>query len=557
MRALPLRRPRPPAILAPMTTDPLVGAALGPCRLEALIGAGGMGRVYRARHLKLDRTVAVKLVEDRSGASGAAATAAVLAEARAAAKLDDPRVVAVYDVGEDQGRAFIVMQWVEGETLEARVRRAGPLAFEEALRVMKETAAALGAAHAAGLVHRDVKPANILIDSKGAVKLTDFGLAGSAGGAAEGVTVGSFHFMAPEQGYGVAPHPSADWYAFGATWFYALAGRPPFKGTGAEAMVRHREEAPPDIRELRPDATVRAAALIARLMSKDPAARPSGAAEVLKELSNPSMTLDTDETGSPFRILPPPKPEIRPGDPPPSPAGFAAPAAAVPAVPAPARPAAPAPAFVPPPAPPAAPEAVLGSRAAFFGLGGVIALAAVGWPWRSAVAADWVAGAAFLSAFPALLTLGDRKAAWRKAAGPALWAGGAACLLRYAADAGGVPLPPLETMIVAALGAGCSLGAVYMGLWGTDTEEVFWARALGPLGGVLLAVAALAWKVPAEGGWTAALGAAASSAWASWWSSGGVWRWGGLAAVTAAGAAARRLKTVSAVPQDRKLNWNK
>ncbi|MBI3563693.1 MAG: serine/threonine protein kinase, partial [Elusimicrobia bacterium] len=363
------------------TTDALVGATLGPCRLEALVGAGGMGRVYRARHLVLDRVVAVKLVDDRVGA-GTPARAAVLAEARAAAKLDDPRVVAVYDVGEDQGRAFIVMQWVEGETLEARVRRAGPLAADEALRVMKETAAALAVAHAAGLVHRDVKPANILIDAKGGVKLTDFGLAGSAGSTGDGVTVGSFHFMAPEQGFGVAPHQSADLYALGATWFFALAGRPPFKGTGAEVMILHREEPPPDIRQYRPDATVRAANLLVRLMAKDPAARPASAAEVLREMANPSMLLETDETGSPFRILPPPTPEVRPGDDPARPAptgsfgsaptgglgGPAAPAPGVGTFPAPA-----APAFAPPPPPPAAPEAALGSRKTFFALFGVLA----------------------------------------------------------------------------------------------------------------------------------------------------------------------------------------
>jgi len=537
--------------------DPLVGATLGPCRLEALVGVGGMGRVYRARHLVLDRVVAVKLV-DRGGPEGRGSRDAVLAEARAAAKLDDPRVVAVYDVGEDQGRAYIVLQWIEGESLEARVRRAGPLPPAEALRVMRETAAALGAAHAAGLVHRDVKPANIMLDAKGGVKLADFGLAGASGASSDGTTVGSYHFMAPEQGYAAAPHPSADFYALGATWFYALAGRPPFSGSGADVMILHREEAPPDVRQFRGDATARAAALIARLMAKDPAARPQSAAEILREMASPSMLLDVDASGSPFRILPPPKPEVLPGS-----RDAAAPAAV--ATPAPAAPPSPATAHtfgpqppVPPPPPPPPTAAALGSRNAFFALFGVLALAGVGWPWRAAVAQDWIAGAAFLAAFPALLTFGDRHAAWRKAAGVLLWLGGAGCLLRFARGPEGLVVPPLETMIVAGLGAGASLGAVYLGLWGTDAEETLWARALAPLGGLLLAVAALAWNVPEGRGWGETLRAQAAGSWSAWSATGGPWRWGGLAALTAAIASVRRLKTVSATPADgRKLNWNR
>jgi serine/threonine protein kinase len=541
-----------------MSTDPLVGATLGNCRLEALVGAGGMGRVYRARHLVLDRIVAVKLV-DRAGPAGGAAREAVLAEARAAAKLDDPRVVAVYDVGEDQGRAFIVMQWIEGETLEARVRRAGPLSAPDAIRVMRETAAALGVAHAAGIVHRDVKPANIMIDAKGAVKLTDFGLAGHAGSSTgDGATVGSYHFMPPEQGFAAAPHPTADFYSLGATWFYALTGRPPFKGTGADVMIMHREDAPPDIRQFRPDATVRSAGLLSRLLAKDPAKRPASAAEIVKELSNPSMLLETEESGSPFRILPPPTPEVVPGAD--APAPLAAPALTG-AMPGERSASAAAPSFLPPkppPAPPAAPQNALGSRGTFFTVFGVIAVVAVGWPWRSAVAQDWIAGAAFLAAFPALLTAGDRAAVWRKPAAVLLWLGSVGCLVRFVGGPGGIPVPPLETMIVCALGAGASLGAVYMGLWGTDAEEVLWARVLAPVGGLCLAVSALAWVVPAGSGWFDSLSASSADAWHAWWASGGAWRWGGLAAVTGALSVIRRLKTVSQAPADgRKLNWNR
>src|SRR6185312_11437730 len=256
--------------------DPLIGTMLGPCRLEALVGRGGMGRVYRAKHVALDRIVAVKLV-DQSGS--AALRAAVLAEARAAAKLDDPRVVAVYEVGEDKGLPYIVLQWVDGEGLDGRVKRQGALKPEEALAIMKETLQALKAAHAAGLVHCDVKPANILVDRRGAVKLADFGIArpaGSALGAGETVS-GSFHFMAPEQALGAPPDPRADLYAAGSTWYFALTGQMLFPGKAMDALMRHREEAPPDVRRLRPEVTEKASALIRRLLAKDPAERPQSA----------------------------------------------------------------------------------------------------------------------------------------------------------------------------------------------------------------------------------------------------------------------------------------
>jgi serine/threonine-protein kinase len=516
------------------TTDPLVGTMLGPCRLEALVGRGGMGRVYRARHIALDRIVAVKLV-DQSGS--AALRDLVLGEARAAAKLDDPRIVAVYDVGEDRGLPFIVLQWVEGEGLDARVRRLGPLPPPEALAIIREVVLALRAAHAAGIVHCDVKPPNILVDRRGAVKLADFGIARQAGSAAAaGVTVsGSFHFMAPEQAYGARPDPRADLYAVGATWYYILTGQMLFPGKATDALIRHREEAPPDVRLLRPEATERCSALIRRLLAKDPAERPQSADEILTELAAADMLLATDSTGSPFRILPPP-----------------AAAAFVEASNENAPVAAPGHAYVPPPPPPAA--SPLGSRRTFFVLFGVIALAAVGWPWRGAVAEDWLAAACLLAAFPALLTIGERMETWRKFVGVGLWLGALACFGRYVR--GATAIPPVETLIVAGLGAVGAGGAVYLGFWGTARDEAPWARALAPAGGLLLAVGALTWSVPEGRGWTDVLTAEGSRAWRVWWETGGAWRWGGLAVIAAAVAATRRLKTVSAKPTDRKLNWN-
>jgi serine/threonine-protein kinase len=534
--------------------DPLVGTMLGPCRLEALVGRGGMGRVYRARHVALDRVVAVKLV-DRS--VSAALRAAVLAEARSAAKLDDPRVVAVYEVGEDQGTPYIVLQWVEGEALDARVKRSGPLSPEEALGVMRETLLALKAAHAAGLVHRDVKPANILIDRRGAVKLADFGIARPAGAAATAgeAVAGSFHFMAPEQALGAPPDPRADLYAAGATWYFALTGQMLFPGRALDALVRHRDEPPPDVRRLRPEVTEKTAGLIGRLLSKDPAGRPQTAEAVLAEMSTAGMLLDLDASGSPFRLLPAPPAPKRELEPEPARASVpGAPPASVPgSAPAADRRARP---VAPAPAPPAPPPPALGSSAAFYALFGLLGAAAIGWPWRHAVTEDWLAGAAFLSAFPAVLTVGDRKASWRKAAGPLLWLTAAACFWRYVRAAAGIP--PVETLIVTGLGAVATGGAVYLGQWGSDAEEILWARVLAPAGAVLLAAGALTWVVPESRGWTEVLSSEGARAWGAWWSTGGGWRWGALTAFSLAGAAVRRLKTVrGGAPSDRKLNWNR
>ncbi|MCR4296532.1 MAG: serine/threonine protein kinase, partial [Elusimicrobia bacterium] len=287
--------------------DPLIGKTLGPCRLDELVGLGGMGRVYKARHLALDRVVAVKLVDaagDLAGANRAALREQILAEARSAAKLEDPRIVAIHEVGEERGIPYIVMQWVDGESLEARVKRLGRLPPGEALEIIRETAAALGAAHKAGLVHRDIKPGNILVDARGAVKLADFGIARPAGAAAvPGETVsGSFHFMAPEQAFGAPPDPRSDLYALGATWYYALTGQPPFPGSPMDALVRHRDEASPEARVLRPEITERAADLLRRLMAKKVEDRPADAFVLLKEMMSAGMLLETDASGSPFKI---------------------------------------------------------------------------------------------------------------------------------------------------------------------------------------------------------------------------------------------------------------
>ncbi len=541
-------------------TDPLIGQTLGQCRLDALIGRGGMGRVYKAHHLALDRPVAVKLVDAGSamaGASGESVRDQILAEARTAAKLEDPRIVAIYEVGEDRGIPFIVMQWVDGESLEARVKRIGPLAPPEALEIVRETASALGSAHKAGLVHRDIKPGNILVDSRGAVKLTDFGIARPAGvAAAAGEAIsGSFHFMAPEQAFGGAPDPRSDLYALGATWYYALTAQPPYPGSAMDALVRHRDEEPPEIRRLRPEITERASGLLRRLMAKKLEDRPADAQTLLKEMLSIGMLLDTDTSGSPFKILPAaPRTETRsiPVQTPPP--------AATPVVagdPLTARvPVAPA-AKLPPPPPAPEPAAALGSKKVFVGILAGFGVVAFGWQWRRAGPEDWAAGAAFLSLVPAALTFGERLSVPRRLASVAACAGALFCWWRQA-FAAGVSLPGIEPATAAGLGLCALFGTAYLGQWGQDRSEAVWSRSLGPAAALFLLISALTWSAPDSQPWLSALSERGSAWWAAFSGSGGGWRWLGTAGVGAALVAAVKLKVQDpGAPKDRKLNWNK
>lgn len=517
-----------------MAEDPLVGTVLGPCRLERLIGAGGMGRVYKARHLALDRDVAVKLV-DRAASADKAAREAAFAEARAAAKLEDPRIVAVYEVGEDRGVGYIVMQWVDGESLESRVRREGPLSNERALAVARDMAGALAAAHAAGIVHRDVKPANVLLDARGGAKLTDFGLAAGAGRIdAGGESVGSFHFMAPEQGWGAPPDPRMDVYALGGTWFFALTGAAPFSGAPGDIVVAHREAPPPDARRLRPDVTSRASALIRRLLDKNPDRRPLDGAALTKELSDSGLLLEVDASGSPLSLLAPAEPASVPGE--------------IAAQPSPQR-------YVPPPPPPAPAAPALGSRAAFQAILVTLCATAAVWPWRRAVAEDWLAAGVIGAGAPLLLGIGARFSTARRALGAALWLGSVACAAEFILRRGRGD-PGLETLIAAAFGLLASGGSAYLAYWGADREELLWARFLAPAGAVLTASAALAWAAPDSPDWSSALHAEASGTWRILMDTGGGWRWGGLVAFAVALLATRGLRTTAQdKPKDRRLNW--
>ncbi|MFL6101869.1 MAG: serine/threonine-protein kinase [Actinomycetes bacterium] len=253
--------------------------------LNAPLGRGGMGVVWRAQDQVLGRQAAVKEVvfpptmaeEERRSAQ-----ARVMREARAAARLNHPGAVTLYDVVQDQGGTFIVMELVAAPTLADLVQAQGPLTPEQVAELGSQLAGVLEAAHAAGIVHRDVKPGNVMVAADGRVKLADFGVASLQGDpqlTSTGLVIGSPAYMAPEQARGEASGPPADFWALGATLFYAVEGVPPFDRGSSIATLAAVVNEPPR-------APRRAGALtpiITALLAKDPASRPSGA-EVRAEL---------------------------------------------------------------------------------------------------------------------------------------------------------------------------------------------------------------------------------------------------------------------------------
>ncbi len=224
------------------------GSVFAGHRIDAVAGRGGMGVVYRAAQLSLDRTVALKVIAPAL-MQDAAIRRRFMRESKVAASIDHPNVIPIYYTGEEGGVAFIAMRFVPGDDLRTLVRRTGGLPPDRAAAIVSQVAAALDAAHAAGLVHRDVKPANVLLDRDDHVYLTDFGL--TKGEISEGATrpghwVGTLDFVAPEQIRGERIDARADVYGLGCLLHYALVGQPPFARDNDEAKLwAHLSEPPP------------------------------------------------------------------------------------------------------------------------------------------------------------------------------------------------------------------------------------------------------------------------------------------------------------------------
>ncbi len=259
------------------------GSTFAGYEVESVVGAGGIGILYRAIQVRLGRPVALKLVEPEV-ARDPVVRERLRREARAVASLDHPNVVPLYEAGEEDGTVYIVTRWVEGTELGTLIHRDGPLEPGRAARVAAQIAAALEMAHEGGLVHRDVKPSNVILTSEDHVYLTDFGLAKRAE-TAPGLTrvdrmLGTVDYVAPEQIEGSEPDARSDVYSLGCVLFEMLTGDPPFadqKGGMAKMWAQVNAE-PPSVRDRRPDVPRALEDVIRRAMAKAPEARPTAAA---------------------------------------------------------------------------------------------------------------------------------------------------------------------------------------------------------------------------------------------------------------------------------------
>ncbi len=278
----------------------LLGTTLsGRYRLESRIGSGGMSTVYRAHDETLERFVAIKLM-NREVASDSDQLERFRREARAVARLSHPNIVHVIDAGEDESRPYIVFEYIDGETLKERIRRLGRLEIPEAVAYCVEIARALGAAHSNQVVHRDVKPQNVLIDHDGTAKVTDFGIARTLeeeGLTADGRVLGTTDYVSPEQALGQNVTGQSDLYSLGVVLYEMLTGELPYRGENqvAVAMMHVREQVP-DVRALRPEVSAAVAAVIERATAKELPRRYVDNAEMIADLER-TLALETNRAG--------------------------------------------------------------------------------------------------------------------------------------------------------------------------------------------------------------------------------------------------------------------
>jgi formylglycine-generating enzyme required for sulfatase activity len=268
------------------------GQVLGNYLLLEALGSGGMGRVFKAVHQRMKRQVALKVIAPELVRS-AAARERFRREVEAVARLASPYIVAAYDAGEDGGRDFLVMEYIDGCTLADLVKRQGPLPVETALRYTLQAARGLAHAHVAGVFHRDVKPANLLLARDGTVKVLDLGLAHlesaeqetTPGRAAPRAFMGTAQVMAPEQAWDpAAADGRADIYSLGCTLYYLLTGQPPYESkTTLEVLLAHRDGPIPSLRQAQPGCPAEVDALFRRLVAKRPEQRPASMHEVCAE----------------------------------------------------------------------------------------------------------------------------------------------------------------------------------------------------------------------------------------------------------------------------------
>ena len=266
--------------------DELIGAVLAHCVIDELLGQGGMARVYRGKQENLDRFVAIKVLPPYYAADPAFVERFKL-EARAMAKLSHPNIVTVHDAGEENGRLFIIMEYVGGGTLKQKM--ANSMQMREVIQIISEVASALTYAHSMGIVHRDVKPVNVLMDASGRAVLSDFGIAKvlqtSAALTRDGAGVGTPEYMSPEQCRGGPVDARTDIYALGVMLYEMLTGHTPFEADNYTALAHaHIYEAPPPPSRLNPRVSPAVQSVVMKALEKDPANRFHKATEMASAL---------------------------------------------------------------------------------------------------------------------------------------------------------------------------------------------------------------------------------------------------------------------------------
>ncbi len=255
--------------------------------LHELVGSGGMSSVYRAHDTLLERDVALKIIHEHY-VDDEEYVERFRREARAVAQLSHPSIVTVIDRGDAEGRHFIVFEYVDGRNLKQLIEESGPLPIRRALELTLETARGLAFAHERGIVHRDVKPQNVLLNGDGRAKVTDFGIARSVdieGVTQAGTVLGTSNYISPEQASGEPVDLQSDVYSLGVVLYELLAGDLPFPGESFVAVaLKHVNEPPPSLLERRPDVPLRVAAVVERALRKEPSERFPSMRELIAEL---------------------------------------------------------------------------------------------------------------------------------------------------------------------------------------------------------------------------------------------------------------------------------
>ena len=258
-------------------------------QLISLVGGGGMAQVYKARDNVLGRVVAVKILREQY-ANDAQFVARFKREAQAAANLAHPNIVNVYDVGQDGNVYYIIMEFISGESLKELITRSAPLPTDSAVSIAAQILAGLEYAHRSGLIHRDIKPQNVVITREGSVKVTDFGIAKSVsdlGLTEAGMALGTAHYFSPEQAKGERVVPQSDIYAVGVSLYEMLTGHIPFESDTAVGLAyKHISEMPRPPSQQNPNVPARLDTIVMKALAKEPAQRYNSAADMEKALRN-------------------------------------------------------------------------------------------------------------------------------------------------------------------------------------------------------------------------------------------------------------------------------